>query len=127
MFRPPFALQTTARAALLMLFAALPLASHAHAVAVETTPPDRATLAKAPPEIVIRFNAKLEKKLTHVKMERADGSSQVLTDIEPRPSVVRCTLPQDLQPGGYVVHYKVLATDGHATQGVLRFALGGAR
>lgn len=110
-----------------MLCAALPLVSHAHAVAVETSPRDRATIAAVPEEIMIRFNAKLEKKLTHVKMERADGSSQVLTDIETRPWVIRCTLPQDLQPGAYVVHYKVLATDGHATQGVLRFTLGGAR
>ena len=110
-----------------MLCAALPFFAHAHAVAVETTPRDRATLATVPQEIVIRFNAKLEKKLTHVKMERADGSSQVLADVEQRASVIRCTLPQDLQPGAYTVHYKVLARDGHATQGVLRFTLSGAR
>ena len=127
MKRPPDALRLAARAALLMLCAALPVASLAHAVAVETTPKDHATVAAVPPEIVIRFNARLEKKLTHVKMERADGSSQVLTDIEQRPSVIRCTLPQDLQPGAYLVQYKVLATDGHATQGVLRFTLGGVR
>ena len=103
MTRPPLAL-LFARAALLMLCAALPPATFAHAVAVETTPRDHATVATVPQEVVIRFNAKLEKKLTHVKMERADGSTQVLTDIETRPSVIRCTLPQDLQPGAYVVH-----------------------
>ena len=66
-------------------------------------------------------------EIATVKIERADGSTQVLTDIDTRPPVIRCTLPQDLQPGAYVVHYKVLATDGHATQGVLRFTLAGSR
>lgn len=110
----------------LLWFGAVP-AVFAHAAAVETTPQDRAQLASVPAEIVIRFNARLEKKLTHVKMERADGSSQVLTDRETKPSVIRCTLPQDLAPGPYLIQYKVLATDGHATQGVLRFTLAGPR
>ncbi len=101
--------------------------AQAHAVVVKATPTDRATLGKVPPEIVLQFNATLEKKLVHLKLERADGSSQRLTDIAPEPAVVRCTLPQDLIPGAYTLKYKVLATDGHATQGVLRFTLEGGR
>lgn len=108
----------------LLIFAGsqAPLA-HAHAVVVKATPTDRSTLAGVPPEIVLQFNATLEKKLVHLKLERADGSSQTLTDRAPEAAVVRCTLPQDLIPGAYTLKYKVLATDGHATQGVLRFTI----
>ena len=101
--------------------------AQAHAVVVKATPTDRATLNKVPPEIALQFNATLEKKLVHLKLERADGSSQRLTDIATQAAVVRCTLPQDLIPGAYILKYKVLATDGHATQGVLRFTLDGGR
>lgn len=97
--------------------------AEAHAVVVEATPKDRATLPAAPPEIVLRFNATLEKKLVHLKLERAEGSSQTLVDRAPEPAIVRCTVPPDLAPGAYTLKYKVLATDGHATQGVLRFSV----
>ena len=99
----------------------------AHAVAVEASPPDRAVLTRVPAEVVLRFNAKLEKKLTHVKLDRADGSTQTLNDIAQEPAIIRATLPIDLVDGAYTLHYKVLATDGHATQGVLRFTLQGQR
>lgn len=99
----------------------------AHAIVVEASPPDRSLLTRVPAEIVLRFNAKLEKQLTHVKLDRADGSTQTLTDIAPEPAIIRATLPIDLVDGAYTLHYKVLATDGHATQGVLRFTLQGLR
>lgn len=97
----------------------------AHAVVVASSPPNRAVLTRVPPEVELRFNANLEKKLVHVKLDRADGATQALTDIAPEPARIRVTLPQDLPAGVYKLHYKVLATDGHATQGVLRFTLQG--
>lgn len=99
----------------------------AHAIVVEASPADRSVLTRVPAEVVLRFNAKLEKKLTHVKLDRADGSTQTLNDIAQEPAIIRATLPPDLKDGAYTLHYKVLATDGHATQGVLRFTLQGQR
>lgn len=98
---------------------------HAHAVVVDATPADRSVLTRVPSEVALKFNAKLEKKLVHLKLDRADGSTQALVDIAPEPALLRATLPRDLPPGQYTLHYKVLATDGHATQGVLRFSLEG--
>lgn len=109
----------------LLMLVAVPLTAAAHAVVIESSPADRAVLTRVPPEIRLRFNAKLEKKLVHAKLERADGASQTLTDISPHPARLRFTLPPDLQAGAYTLQYKVLATDGHATQGVLRFTLQG--
>ncbi|MCC7120370.1 MAG: copper resistance protein CopC [Gammaproteobacteria bacterium] len=108
----------------LVILLAPPLVA-AHAVVVSSTPADRAVLTRVPPEVELRFNARLEKKLVHVKLDRADGATQALTDVAPEPARVRVTLPQDLPAGAYTLHYKVLATDGHATQGVLRFSLKG--
>jgi methionine-rich copper-binding protein CopC len=105
----------------------LPLVAAAHAVVVESTPPDRAVLTHVPPTVVLRFNAKLEKKLVHVKLDRADGATMALPDTASEPAIVRVILPGDLGNGAYTLHYKVLATDGHATQGVLRFTLQGLR
>lgn len=112
---------------LLAVIGALAVAGDAlaHAVVVSSSPADRAVLTRVPAEIVLKFNAKLEKKLAHVKLDRADGATQALTDIAPEPAVIRVTLPQDLKAGPYTLHYKVMATDGHATQGVLRFTLQG--
>lgn len=112
---------------LLIFLASHAPAAQAHAVVVKAIPADRSTLATVPPEIVLQFNATLEKKLVHLKLERADGSSQTLGDRAPEPAVVRATLAQDLIPGAYTLKYKVLATDGHATQGVLRFTINPGR
>lgn len=108
-----------------LIVPALPLAVSAHAIVVASTPADRAVLTRVPPQVELRFNAKLEKKLVHVKLDRADGATQSLPDTAPEPARVRVSLPQDLPEGAYTLHYKVLATDGHATQGVLRFTLQG--
>lgn len=119
----PLRMMATAACALLALL--MPPLVAAHAVVVDSSPADRAVLTRIPPEVLLRFNAKLEKKLVHVKLDRADGATQTLTDIAPEPARVRVTLPQDLGAGAYTLHYRVLATDGHATQGVLRFTLQG--
>lgn len=114
-------------AALVCLLVAPSLAPpvSAHAIVIASTPPDRAVLTRVPAQVELRFNAKLEKKLVHVKLDRADGATQSLPDTAREPAQVRVTLPQDLIEGAYTLHYKVLATDGHATQGVLRFTLKG--
>ncbi|MGH7300090.1 MAG: copper resistance protein CopC, partial [Candidatus Rokuibacteriota bacterium] len=40
----------------------------------------------------------------------------------------RITIPlEPLEPGVYVLRYRVLAVDGHITEGVLRFTVGAGR
>ncbi len=106
---------------------ALPGPALADAVVIRSNPPDRAVLTRVPEQIMLKFNTQLAKKLVHVKLDRADGATQTLVDTAREPTVVRVRLPADLQAGPYTVHYRVLASDGHATQGVLRFKLQGLR
>ena len=97
----------------------------AHALVVESRPPAGAKLAEPPAEIYLRFNSKLEKRLSHATISTEKGKPVALpiaTDGHDRPD--RLVLPlAPLAPGNYLVRYKVLAVDGHITEGILRFSV----
>ena len=107
------------------LLASDPGVAAAHAIVLESEPAAGAALVGPPARIYLRFNSKLEKRLSHVTLTAADG--------RPVPSAVkangsekadRIVLPLGtLRPGEYVVRYKVLAVDGHITEGALRFTV----
>lgn len=97
----------------------------AHAIILESEPAAGATLAEPPARIYLRFNSRIEKRLSHVTLTAADGRPMPLvvkTDGSEAPD--RIVLPLgSLRPGAYVVRYKVLAADGHITEGALRFTV----
>ncbi len=100
----------------------------AHAIVVDSTPRDGAVLSAPPQLAVLRFNARIEKSLSSVKLFRSDGRSFPVR-IETSgngagagPDRLAVRLPH-LGPGNYILQYKVLATDGHLTPGVLRFGI----
>ncbi len=80
--------------------------------------------------MLLRFNSKIEAGLSRVTIEPAGGERVPLTvsagpDGAPYPD--RLVLPlKPLAPGKYVVRYRVLAADGHLTEGALRFSIGAA-
>jgi methionine-rich copper-binding protein CopC len=103
-----------------------PLPAAAHAVLLESTPPDGAILSSAPRAAVLRFNSRIEKRLTRVALTDAHGRAVPLpagpygTDDPPD----RLTVPLPPLPRGtYRLTYRVLAVDGHATPGLLRFTV----
>ena len=95
----------------------------AHGILMESNPPHNAILHQYPEKVVLRFNASLEPTMTHVVM--VDMEHQV-TDLSPtRESTIEqivMTVPP-LKPGVYHIRYRVLATDGHVTEGFVRFTL----
>ena len=107
------------------LLAQDPGTAAAHAIILESEPAGGTTLAEPPAHIYLRFNSKLEKRLSRVTLTAADGRPvpvAVKTDGSEKPD--RIVLPLgSLRPGAYVVRYKVLAADGHITEGVLRFTV----
>jgi methionine-rich copper-binding protein CopC len=107
------------------LLAQGPGAVAAHAIILESEPAVGAKLAEPPGRIYLRFNSKLEKSLSHVTLVAADGRMvpvAVKADGSEKPD--RIVLPLgSLRPGAYVVRYKVLAVDGHITEGALRFTV----
>jgi len=97
----------------------------AHAIILESEPAAGAELAEPPARVYLRFNSKLEKRLSHVTLTGADGRLVPLAIKADRGETPdRIVLPLgSLRPGAYVVRYKVLATDGHITEGALRFTV----
>ena len=102
-----------------------PGAAAAHAIILESEPAAGAKLVEPPARIYLRFNSKLEKRLSQVTLTTADGRPvpvAVKADGSERPDRIVVPLGK-LGPGDYVIRYKVLAADGHITEGALRFTV----
>jgi copper resistance protein C len=97
----------------------------AHALVLESNPAQGATLTAPPTHVFLRFNSKLEKRLSHVSLAPEKGKPVALPiSVNGQDQPDRIDLPlAPLAPGAYVVRYKVLAVDGHITEGILRFSV----
>jgi methionine-rich copper-binding protein CopC len=97
----------------------------AHALVLESNPAQGATLTAPPTHVFLRFNSKLEKRLSHVSLAPEKGKPVSLPiSVNGQDQPDRIDLPlAPLAPGAYVVRYKVLAVDGHITEGILRFSV----
>jgi methionine-rich copper-binding protein CopC len=120
-----------------LLGLALPTGASGHAIVLESTPAHDARLEAPPSRVVLRFNGRIEHSLSRVTIERAAERgaaarpvpAPVATgapDVAPAPD--RLVIPlAPLSPGVYVVRYRVLAADGHLTEGALRFTVRAAQ
>jgi methionine-rich copper-binding protein CopC len=124
----------SAAAPALLLMACLTLAAppeaSPHAIVLESSPIHDAVLPVAPPRVALRFNSRIEKRFTRVTLAGADRAPVTVAvpagDAEATPD--RLTIPLGpLGPGMYVLRYRVLAVDGHITEGALRFTVGDGR
>jgi methionine-rich copper-binding protein CopC len=123
-----------ALAPVLLLMACLtlaaPRAASPHAIVLESSPTHDAVLPRAPSLVTLRFNSRIEKRFTRVTLALADRAPVAVAlppaDAEATPD--RLTIPlQPLGPGVYVLRYRVLAVDGHISEGALRFTVGTGR
>ena len=97
----------------------------AHAILLESSPPDGAILAEAPPLIWLRFNSRLEKPLCRLTLISEDGRRYDIPSTQQQdasPALLRYRLPR-LAPGGYNLRFTVVATDGHTTEGLVHFQI----
>jgi methionine-rich copper-binding protein CopC len=99
----------------------------AHSVVIESSPKDKEVLTHAPRDAVLRFSARIEKSLARIILTSSDGRTIPLPglireDTREAPDLLVIPLP-NLGPGEYLLRYRVLSTDGHATSGVLRFSV----
>jgi copper resistance protein C len=107
------------------VLASSPGEATAHALVVESAPVQGATLTSPPTHVFLRFNSKLEKRLSHVSLAPEKGKPVALPiSVNGQDQPDRIDLPlAPLAPGAYVIRYKVLAVDGHITEGILRFSV----
>ena len=95
----------------------------AHASLVRATPADGATLASAPPQVVLQFDDPISTSFATLVVTGPDGHDVT----SGRPSVSGSTLTGDLEgglpPGTYRTAFRVVSDDGHPVTGQLRFTL----
>jgi methionine-rich copper-binding protein CopC len=95
--------------------------AEAHAIIMESEPPSGATVS-APRRVILRFNSRLEKSLCSVLLVGPGRRTILLLrqDERARADTLAYAVPE-LPPGDYEVRWKVLAADGHVTEGVIHF------
>lgn len=99
--------------------------ARAHSLLLESAPAAGATLATSPGQLVLRFNNRIEKSLSGVRVLDARGVAQPLVVNVAAGSADRlvATVPP-LAPGAWTILWQVLSTDGHVVTGRLEFRVG---
>ena len=113
------------------LVLASPRSGSPHAIVLESSPVHDAVLERGLRQVTLRFNSKIEKRFTRVTLAAADQppAAVALSESADDPATPdRIVIPlRPLAPGVYVLRYRVLAVDGHITEGALRFTVGPPR
>jgi copper resistance protein C len=115
-------------AALIAAMGAAARTAMAHALVVESEPAPGARISPAPGAVRIRFNSKIERRLSRLSLIGPDKRPVPLTIVsdepgkEARPDRLTALLPP-LGPGAHAIRWRVLAADGHITEGTIRFTV----
>ena len=115
-------LRRCAVAGAVLLLAGLAVSpAHPHAIVTKTTLQDRPILADVATPVILYFNSRIEPGFTKVLLVEESKRERAL-DVTPgqRGDTLTVLVPP-LAPGAYALRYKVLAVDGHVTEGILRF------
>lgn len=106
-----------------MLASAAPAA--AHSLLLGATPAPDAVLTASPLQVRLRFNNRIEKSLSRVRLVDERGAvAAALIDARDAPaadSLVARVPP--LAPGAWRVEWQVFSTDGHVVSGAYGFRL----
>ena len=106
-------------AGVLLLAPASPAA--AHSLLLDSSPAPSATVPP-PSRLALRFNNRIEKALSRLRLVDARGAARLLTVLAGAGKVdhLEATLPP-LAPGVWRVEWQVLSTDGHVVRGSFSF------
>ncbi|MBM7644125.1 copper transport protein [Scopulibacillus daqui] len=97
----------------------------AHASLVQASPDANSQLSKAPAEIKLTFNERLEKELYWIKL--IDQKGREITQTKTRMSKDQRTLSlkvPKLKKGTYTVSYHIVSADGHPVESSYLFSVG---
>jgi len=94
----------------------------AHSLLLESSPVAGATLAAPPQQITLRFNNRIEKKLSAIRLVDERGAPRPVTVLAADGPADRLTATlSSLPPGAWRVEWRVLSTDGHIVSGAFSF------
>jgi hypothetical protein len=101
-------------------------AADAHAILEAITPAAGSTLTGPDTEFVLSFNSRLDHQRSRVTLISPTGQITPLPIALPAASPAAVTVhAQGLAPGAYVLHWQVLAVDGHMTRGNIPYTIVG--
>ena len=104
------------------LLALWPIASPAHSLLLASVPAADAVVS-APPAVTLRFNNRIEKKLSQIRLVGGRGDAQMLP-LRPAGAVDTLEAPlPSLGAGRYRIEWRVLSTDGHVVRGAFAFSV----
>jgi methionine-rich copper-binding protein CopC len=95
----------------------------AHAIIVAAQPAAGGTVSGSDVEISLTFNVRIDASRSKLTLTGPDGAT---TDVAIQPAESPALLSgrlTGLAPGGYLLRWQVLATDGHITRGDIRFTV----
>ena len=105
---------------LLIALAAPPGHALAHAVLLDTDPPNGAALESAPRRVVLHFN----EPVSPISL-RLDGAGiNRLLAADATGHAIEATLPESLADGAYLLSYRVTSSDSHPVAGTVAFRVG---
>ena len=95
----------------------------AHAILRESTPALNSTVQGPDVDISMRFNVRIDGSRSRVLLVAPDGTSSALPlAAQAKPDILH-TCATGLKPGAYKLQWKVLASDGHMSNGVVPFTV----
>jgi methionine-rich copper-binding protein CopC len=96
--------------------------AEAHAILIDSMPAPLAHVPAGHISLVFRYNSRIDAARSKLTLKRPDETTQRLAiEASDKPDLLRASL--DLAPGGFVVAWQVLATDGHITRGTVPFTV----
>lgn len=105
-----------------MLALLAPAGGAAHSLLLESSPAAGATLSEAPPRVSLRFNNRIEKSLSTIRVLDEHGAPRPVTMLAGEGAADRLTAAVSaLAPGAWRVEWQVLSTDGHIVSGRFSF------
>jgi methionine-rich copper-binding protein CopC len=104
-----------------------PIAAWAHSFPEKEVPSAGEKVASPPSEVVIDFDAPIEKLFAKLEVAGADGTNlaQAAPQISDDGTRMSVKVPA-LKPGDYTVKWAVVGIDTHHTQGSYTFTVAGA-
>ncbi len=97
-----------------------PCVAHAHAILLQSNPADGGSVGAGERTLVLRFNSRIDHQLSRLTLAGTNAQMKLPLDDSGADTLSAKT---ELTPGSYVVHWQVLATDGHMTRGDVRFTV----
>jgi methionine-rich copper-binding protein CopC len=113
-----------ARRALLAGALVLAVASSAaaHSLLLESSPGAGSVLSSSPRELSLRFNNRIEKKLSTIRLRDERGVERAATvSLGDGPADWLRATVDTLSAGAWRVEWRVLSTDGHVVSGSFSF------